>query len=75
MPPSIFRNINTSYELYFVRYLKVHTDAEFDLFALSANEITSQEIPPRALKGSVHITSEATDSIETDHFSLMAVST
>ena len=67
---------------YVVRNLKVHTDAEFDLLArlgrdlpgaLSANEIKSEEIPPYALEGRVHIAPEVKNSPEDDHFSLSGV--
>lgn len=82
--PPVFSNLLPEGELrdYVVRNLKVHTDAEFDLLArlgrdlpgaLSVNEIKSEEIPPYALEGRVHITPEVKDSPETDHFSLSGV--
>ncbi len=82
--PPIFSNLLPEGELrdYVVRNLKVHTDAEFDLLArlgrdlpgaLSAVEIKSNEIPPYALEGRVHITPEVKESTETNHFSLSGV--
>ena len=82
--PAFFSNLLPEGELreYIVKQLKVDTDAEFDILArlgrnlpgaISAIELSSEEIPPYVLDGRINIIPEITKHPEADHFSLSGV--